>query len=326
MKRPLPWQNALWDSLIARQRSGSLPHALLFTGAAGYGKVALAEALVQGLLCQSPLDNGMACGQCQSCGLLAAGTHPDRRWLRPEEEGKAIPVDQVRGVGEFLALKGQYGGRQTVVIEPAEAMNRFAANSLLKTLEEPSEDALLILVTSQPSLLLPTIRSRCQQVVFARPAAELATAWLREQLGEPADIANLLALSDGAPLAALALHEEGGLALRRELASQWIAVSQGRGDPLACARQWAELGLPRATRWLASWVMDLIRLKSGGDPAAMTNADLRPHLQTLLDRLELRGLFAYLEQVTETSRWAAGQLNAQLAMEDLMVSWRRVIR
>jgi DNA polymerase III subunit delta' len=326
MKTPLPWQMALWDGLISRARAGSLPHALLFTGDAGVGKAVLAEALVHGLLCSSPAENGTACGQCQSCGLLAAGSHPDLMWLVPEEAGKAIPVDTIRAVGGFFALKGQYGGRQIVFINPAEAMNRFAANSLLKTLEEPTADALLILCSSRPSILLPTIRSRCQQVVFPRPEALASEVWLQAQGVAEATIKDLLALSNGAPLAARALHEAGGLALRSELAAQWAQVVQGRADPLSCAKQWSDLGLPKATQWLGSWVMDLIRLKSGGDPVVITNSDLRGPLQKLATGLELKRLFAYLEQITETARWANGQLNAQLAMEDLMVSWSRLGR
>lgn len=329
MSAPLPWQQSLWDDLISRLRSGTLPHALLFSGAVGYGKAVLAEALIQSLMCQSPEDDGRACGRCQGCGLLAAGTHPDLLEIEPKEKGKAIPVDSIRAVGDFLALKGQYSGRQVVLIKPAEAMNRFSANSLLKTLEEPSDDALLILISSQPSLLLPTIRSRCQQVTFQRPAVETSEPWLAAQLasredGAPAiDLKALLMLSDGAPLGALALCESGGLAIRSELMEQWVGVRMGRGDPLACAKQWAELGIPQATQWLASWTMDLIRLKSGMDPDAISNGDLRPQLQKLVGGLELRALFAYLEQITDYTRWAGGQLNPQLAMEELMICWSR---
>jgi DNA polymerase-3 subunit delta' len=139
-------------------------------------------------------------------------------------------------------------------------------------------------------------------------------------------VQDLLALSNGAPLAALALHESGGLAVRQDLANQWIGIVQGKTDPLTCAKQWAELGLPKATQWLSSWVMDLIRLKSGGNPVAIINSDLRAPLQKLVSGLELARLFAYLEQITETARWASGQINAQLAMEDLMVSWSRLGR
>jgi len=326
MKTPLPWQMPLWDGLLARLRTDSLPHALLFTGSVGYGKSVLAEALIHGLLCQSPGDNGIACGECQSCRLLAAGTHPDLMWLEPEEAGKAIPVDRIRAVSGFFSLKGQYSGRQIIFINPAEAMNRHAANSLLKTLEEPTEDALLILISSQPSLLLPTIRSRCQQVVFLQPEAQISESWLQTQLKDVSKLAtirSLLALSNGAPLAAQALHETGELAVRYELASQWVGVVEGKTDPLACAKQWSELGLPKATRWLSSWVMDLIRLKSGADPVVITNGDLHSQLQKLVIGLDQKRLFAYLEQITETARWGNSQLNAQLAMEDLMVSWSR---
>lgn len=326
MSAPLPWQNALWEDLQNRIKAGNLPHAMLFVGGRGYGKAVLAEQLAHGLLCGNPRDNGVACGQCQACGLLAAGTHPDLRTVEPEEEGKAIPVDTIRAVSEFFALKGQYGSRQIVIINPAEAMNRFAANSLLKTLEEPTPEALLILLTSQPSLLLPTIRSRCQQVVFPRPDESIGAEWLERQTGTGADVQTLLALADGAPLEALRLHETGGLEVRRSLADQWLSVVEGGGDPLKCAANWADLGLPRAVNWLSSWTMDLIRLKSGGAPDVIINTDLRPQLQKLAQGLDLRRLFALLEQITEYSRWAGGQLNAQLALEDLMISWGRQSR
>jgi DNA polymerase-3 subunit delta' len=258
---------------------------------------------------------------------LAAGTHPDLRILEPEEEGKDIPVATVRAVGEFFALKGQYGGRQIVIINPAEAMNRFGANGLLKTLEEPTADALLILVTSQPSLLLPTIRSRCQHVVFQRPDDSIGLDWLKDHLGsEPQSAAmasTLLALANGAPLEALKLHQMGGLEVRQGLAEQWLQVVEGRGDPLKCAANWANLGLPRAVNWLSSWTMDLIRLKSGADSDVITNTDLQPQLQKLVQRLDLGRLFSHLEQITECSRWAGGQLNAQLALEDIMINWGR---
>ncbi|NOX75789.1 MAG: DNA polymerase III subunit delta' [Gammaproteobacteria bacterium] len=323
MNAPLPWQEPLWRELLARARDNRLPHALLFNGGQGVGKATLARQLVYSLLCQSPSAEGAPCGQCRGCNLLAAGNHPDLMWVEPEEPGKAIPVDRIRAVGGFLALKGQYSGRQIIVIDPAEAMNRFAANSLLKNLEEPTDDALLILITSRPSLLLPTIRSRCQQVMFPRPDAALAARWLQQQLGDDADTATLLALTDGSPLEAQRLHQEGGLALRRELMESWLHVVGGRGDPLKCASAWAELGLPKATRWLSSWTMDLVRLKSGAPEDAISNSDLLPQLQKLVTGLELKRLFAHLEQVTECARWASGQLNAQLAMEDLMISWSR---
>lgn len=323
MTAPLPWQKDLWNNIQERIRSQNLPHALLFCGDRGYGKASFARFLAQSLLCQSPTDTGDPCGHCHACGLLTAGTHPDLRVVEPEEEGKAIPIDTIRGVAEFFSLKGHYGGRQVVIIHPAEAMNRFAANSLLKTLEEPTPDALLILVTSNPSRLLPTIRSRCQRLVFPRPDTNLAMAWLKEHTPVGTDVSTLLALADGAPLAALELFETGGLEARSSLAEQWLQVIAGRGDPLKCAANWSQLGLARAVHWLTSWTMDLIRLKSGAPADVITNSDLRPQLQNLAQQLDLRRLFAYLEQLTEYSRMSGGNLNVQLALEDLMISWSR---
>jgi len=210
-----------------------------------------------------------------------------------------------------------------VIIQPAEAMNRFAANSLLKTLEEPTPDALLILVTSKPSMLLPTIRSRCQRVVFPRPDTTTGLAWLTEHTPSGTDVATLLALADGAPLEALELFETGSLEARNTLADQWLQVISGRGDPLKCAANWSQLGLVRAINWLSSWTMDLIRLKSGAAPDVITNSDLRPQLQNLAQQLDLRRLFGQLEQLTEYSRMVGGNLNVQLALEDVMISWSR---
>ena len=323
----LPWQKSQWDDLLERTRSSSLPHALLLTAPVGFGKVVFAEALIHSLLCQSPQADGVACGECSSCQLLVAGTHPDLFWVEPEAPGKGIPVDRIRAVTDFFALKSQYGGRQIVFIHPAEAMNRFSANSLLKTLEEPTGNALLILLCSQPSLLLPTIRSRCQQVVFPRPDLALCEAWLApqlDQLGADVSIKDLLMLCDGAPLRALAMCENGSLSIRQELMAQWAKLQTGKSDPLAAAKQWSDLGLPQATQWLSSWTMDLIRLKSGAQEDAIANGDVRPQLQKMAPGLELHGLFIYLEQITEYSRWASGQLNAQLAMEELMISWSRL--
>lgn len=326
MSAPLPWQDETWHALIARARQGKLPHALLLCGMQGIGKTLFAQRLAESLLCQHPQDNGTPCSRCQACGLLAAGTHPDLVVATPEEEGKVIPIDRVREIGAFLALKSQYGGLQVVVLHPAEAMNRFSANSLLKTLEEPTPNTLLLLVSSHPSQLLPTIRSRCQQVAFPIPPAETAQSWLREHGVPAANVPVLLALANGAPLEALRLHQEGGLEARQTLARQWVEVAGGRGDPLRLAVAWQDQGLRRALHWLASWTFDLIRLKSGGSPDVISNKDIGPQLQSLAEGLDLKALHGYLDQLGEYTRLAGGQLNVQLVLEDLMIQWGRSLR
>ena len=169
-----PWQQSLWQQLAGRSQHA---HAYLLHGPAGIGKRALAERLMARLLCLSPsgLD---ACGSCKSCHLLAAGTHPDNFVLEPEEADKPIKVDQVRELVDFVVQTAQLGGRKVVLLEPAEAMNLNAANALLKSLEEPSGNTVLLLISHQPSRLLPTIKSRCVQQACPLPSEAMSLAWL----------------------------------------------------------------------------------------------------------------------------------------------------
>ncbi|MDP9032838.1 MAG: DNA polymerase III subunit delta', partial [Pseudomonadota bacterium] len=147
MAEAYPWQDSLWQQLAGRAQHA---HAYLLHGPVGIGKRALAERLMASLLCQRP--NGLeACGECKSCMLLKAGSHPDNYLLEPEEADKAIKVDQVRDLVSFVVQTAQMGGRKVVLIEPVESMNINAANALLKSLEEPSGDTVLLLVSHQSS-------------------------------------------------------------------------------------------------------------------------------------------------------------------------------
>ncbi len=181
----LPWHEDHWSRLQARREHGALPHALLLCGAAGLGKRAFAQRFVRGLLCTEPV-HGEACGHCRGCRLSAAGSHPDRVELTfglrkdgtPRTE---IVVDQIRELSARLAMRSQLGGWQVVTIDPADAMNAAAANALLKTLEEPAAQTMLILLADAPWRLPPTIRSRCQRIEFHLPEPALALAWLQRE-------------------------------------------------------------------------------------------------------------------------------------------------
>lgn len=175
---PYPWQKAQWRQLWQRHRNGQLPHALLLHGPEGIGKEDFAHLAANSLLCEQTSESGQACGECKSCQLLASDNHPDFVSLQPEETGKAIKVDQIRELIQLMTLSPHFSGYRTVLISPAEQMNMAAANSLLKTLEEPQENTVIILVTSQLSRLPATIRSRCQMLRFAMPDKTLALSWL----------------------------------------------------------------------------------------------------------------------------------------------------
>src|SRR3569832_645282 len=228
----LPWQKEQWEKLSARRRSGRLPHALLLTGPAGMGKVAFVEAWLRSLLCEQVEATGLACGLCRGCQLLAAGSHFVFRWVSPPEEGKVIGVDQVRELFQYLALTPLYGAYKIATIHPADKLNINAANSLLKTLEEPPPHSLIVLVTAQPSRLPVTVISRCQRIHFPVPSTEPALAWLGPHLPVPV----LASLS-------LVLAEAGAWKGRQELLALMERLARGDEEPVAAAEAALKLGV-----------------------------------------------------------------------------------
>lgn len=237
------WCHSAWNVLATRAARGTLPHALLLCGPAGLGKRALAEAFVRARLCRAPVD-GQACGICPACKLLAAGTHPDRMVVTLEPNPrtgvmrKEIVVDQIRALSARLAMASQFDGWQVAALDPADAMNAAAQNALLKTLEEPTDSSLIVLVADDPARLSATIRSRCQRVDFTVPARSDALAWLGERHIEHPEA--VLAAAGGNPGLAWRLAENGGMQRRQEVARDLLALAAGRGDPRAIGKAWVD--------------------------------------------------------------------------------------
>lgn len=321
----LPWHRQAWDMLLARRRSGTLPHALLLRGNSGLGKNHFALLLTQGLLCEQAPADGLPCGGCRGCRLFLAGSHPDVLSVSPAEEGKAILIDQIRELCAYTALKSQRAGYQIAIISPAERMNTAAVNSLLKTLEEPTDQTLLILVSARPNLLPATIRSRCQQVQFNEPPRDTALAWLAPHIGEH-DPELLLGLAGGAPLRALELAGTEGVQRRTNLFNDFLKVVRGEADPVGVAETWARHDAKECLSWLSGWVIDMIRLKSAGLATQMANRDFVERLQWLAERLDLNTLYGHLDRTLGAFRLLDGQLNQQLLLEDLLTTWVGVAR
>ncbi|HHH39057.1 MAG TPA: DNA polymerase III subunit delta' [Sedimenticola sp.] len=314
----LPWHQKAWQRLQASRQADRLPHALLVSGPAGLGKGRFARDLAASLLCRDPDADGIPCGQCQGCHLFRAGTHPDYRLLAPEEPGKAITVDSIRDYIGSGSLTAQAGGYKVVLIEPAEQLNLAAANSLLKTLEEPVPWTLIVLVSSRPGRLPATIRSRCQRLGMGLPPPDQALDWLRQRVTE-ADPALLLDLAGGAPLRALALAEAGVMTRRGELMDLFAGVLAGRNDPLEAAANWNTEDPERVLNWCSGWVIDAIRLKATPDPAGLINPDQRQRLQAIGKALEFRTLYGILDKTYEVARTLGSQLNTLLLLEGLLL-------
>jgi DNA polymerase-3 subunit delta' len=316
-----PWQASLWQQLAGRKQHA---HAYLLHGPAGIGKRALAERLRALLLCQRPAALA-ACGECKGCHLLAAGSHPDNFVLEPEEADKAIRVDQVRELVSFVVQTAQLGGRKVVLVEPAEAMNLNAANALLKSLEEPAGNTVLLLVSHQPSRLLPTVKSRCVQQACPLPSCEASLLWLQTALPDVAaeQLHELLVLAAGSPLEAQRLYGQGVLAQRelvvegvKKLLKQHIGASQ-------LAESWNGVPLILLFDWFCDWAQLLLRYQLTEDENGLGLADMRKVLPYLAAKASQGKVLQMQDWLLAQRQKVLGKanLNRVLLLEALLVQW-----
>lgn len=328
--RPLPWQEGLWLELSSLVLQKRLPHALLLVGGAGVGKRWFARALTAFALCEKP--SGYACGSCRSCTQLAVGSHPNAAVLsvdghlglamtedsvseqslihwQPDADRKRrdISIDGARSLIARLVVGSHYGTGKFALVDPADLLNVSSANALLKTIEEPRPETHLLLVSERPQALLPTLRSRCQRVRFATPAADAARSWMAEQGVRDEDA---LAMALGAPLRAVALQQSDGIAIRRQWAELWSAVASARKDPLTAAAAVDKESLAEHLQWAQYWLV----------------TRLRELLTSAATATQREGVALMLQDVGEAQRRAAGNANAQMLMESLFIRWLRLSR
>lgn len=322
MSAPYPWLSPLWLRLLAMRRR--LPPAVLLAGPRGVGKRELARAWTQSLLCERPLPDGDACGECEACHWFAAGTHPDFMHLtliEKEKDGEVktavdINVEQARQAVDFVHLSTYRAGCRVVLIEPAEALNTASANALLKVLEEPPINTVFILLSHQPRQLLPTILSRCHRLEAGLPDKAALAGWLRQNgLDE-----ETLAWVSGAPLAAASAREEGELEIRRELLG---ALSEKRLDSVALAEAWNKR-VPAHTwhRVSYKWLLDLLACRLGGK--AGFNPDYEAALRGLAGQARLEKLLDFVRRESASGRWVDHPLNRQMVMESWLIEYSRI--
>lgn len=306
--QPYPWHRDAWNVLAEQIRLGRLPHALMLLGPGETGKKHLALSLAQRLFCMTPVEEA-ACGLCRGCQLFAAGSHPDFLLLEPEEAGKVIKVDDVRAASEFAARTASQGGWRVLVLCPAEGMNLSAANAFLKTLEEPGEGVLILLVSHQGGAVLPTIRSRCRILTLAEPHPAVAQEWLAAAAPEGADVARALQQAGGRPLRALRFLDGELHDLFARFESALDSLESGALSPLESARAIQDIPGRELVDWLQQ--RTYLRLRT---PPLLGSPRARPFFR-FLDRL-----VSVRQRVVSTAN-----PNPQLLWEEVLMDWKAVL-
>ncbi len=268
MLNDFPWLQPVWDNLKISLDSERVPGALLLQSEKGLVVEKLVELFSHSLLCQNYTSE--ACGFCHSCQLTQSNSHPDLHWVKPEKEGKSITVDQIRACNRLAHESSQLNGYRVFIIEPAEAMNESASNALLKTLEEPGQKCLFLLVTQNHERLLPTIQSRCQQWVVATPSTEQAMSWMSEQ-GASQVPPYALKLNMGSPINTLEAAKSGELVEYQAFERCLIeTLSSPLSDVFQCATLMAK-NPDKALDWAWYLLTDAQKAQFG-----VTEVDLLP--------------------------------------------------
>lgn len=347
-----PWQNGVWDDLIRR----GLPHSILFYGASDIGKFEFGLTLAKFILCEN--KQGIhACDECDACLWFGSGNHPDFVIAIPEElegrlnffkreddsssgpnkasksseedkkQSKFIRIDQIRDVISNVEIRSHRGQSKVVLVYPVDAMQSAAANSLLKTLEEPPVNVIMILIANQIDKILPTIRSRCQLLAMPNPSYEQSMDWLKKQvvhLNISADtISSILKSTGGSALKTLRILEskESSYSDERVLKFLLMAPAVNCQDILDVI---SSFSISEFVDTLQKLVHDLILMKAGIEPKYFP--DYIKFSKDLFSRLDLNSLLIFSKILNESKKRSSHALNNKIQIEQILVQYNNLFK
>ncbi len=336
-----PWLER--PAAALRKMRDKLPGGVLIYGPRGSGAYELAASFAASVVCSSPKD-GVACGSCADCRLVQAGTHPDLKYvlseteaaLRPEPwNGKIQPlpkgksfskqilIEQVREIGEYLSVTAFRSDHRAVLIYPAESMSEDQSSALLKTLEEPPEGAVLILVADDVSSILPTIRSRCQLVRVAPPTREQGIAYLKSQKVRNPE--SELARLGGLPLL---IHESGANLLLEKKDEKMILdlLAKGAlmtsGDVLEAVKN--DLTIGPLVAVMQRWCWDISAQSMGLESRYFP--DYAAAVQSLSAQIDIRRFQEFNAKLNQASRSKDHPLSKKLVAQTLLMDYASALK
>jgi DNA polymerase-3 subunit delta' len=326
----MSWLQGPWERLRGSLSENRLPHALLVTGEQGVGKRFFADQLAALLVCDQPdLAQGRRCGRCKQCELTRADTHPDIRRCAPEKS-RMIRIDQIRALSAFAVGSPQVAQRKVALIDRADQLNINSANALLKTLEEPVSDLVLILLQESGRPILPTIRSRCQVQPIDTPSFDQALGWLQARLQQmnletppgPDECNRALQLAANAPRLALEYLTGDFITRRNEAFESFRQFMKGQISVGEAARPFKALGLEDSLWLFEGWAADLARLGAGGVARDGEATDMLGFLARNNPAWRAHEL---IEMVHESRSAGVYNVSPELEAGRLLIAWQKLM-
>lgn len=323
-------QTAALTALCRALAQDRLAHAYIFSGPAGVGKRCAAVGLAHALLCETAPGRG--CGSCAACTTVRAGSHPDYHFTTTADGKQRLGVDQVRDMEQFLRLRPLRGGKKIAVVDPAQRLTPAAQSALLKVVEEPPGDAVLVLVTTSAANLARPLVSRCQQLRFARLPVADVEAVLRARPGPAAEAADLLArYSRGSLGRALSLDPDRLREERQQVIERCGALRGASFSSLSKFAEWlvadrrAAAGKPAGSDregrldLVLGWYEEALAYRLRGAPAVVRYRDCSDALARAVARSSVPRALHDLRLVFDTLAALDRNANPKLVVETMLL-------
>ena len=325
-----PWHSKCWDNFVNSRKQHHLPHAILLAGEEGIGKTQLAQRMAQSLLCiNTQAEPKDACNQCPSCKTYHSSANSDFLSIALLEDKKQISVDQIRTLSEFLNYSRSYNTHRVVIINPVDRMNLNAANSLLKSLEEPTPNTIIILVTENSSALLATIKSRCQLFTVNSPNKQETINWLtHNHLSDNVsaikdspkiDPEILFSMIGARPLKANAISAED-IENKALFFKQLQNVLNHSMSVSEMAKHWEKYDVDTLINWQLLTIQNAIKIAVSPDAAIGETNQLQNYVTEQLNTDEQWQLY---QQIIQQKQYIHTSVNPLMFMENMIMLWSK---